>query len=247
MTVSSTGNKAQFPGAGTTGPFPFDFKVFAQSDLEVIQTDASDVETTLTLTTDYTVSLNADQNNDPGGSVSLVAALPVGELLTVVRNIEATQETDIANGGGFYPEAIENALDKLTMLTQQNTEAISRSVKTGVGSASTPDELIESVFAHAAGAAASASAADASADAAAASAVSADASADASAQSAIDAAAAVGGVKATSTDTTPSNLSAKIIAGPGVTLTTQNPTGNATITIKSVGANILLASKLGAL
>ena len=119
MTISSTSNKAQFSGSGTTGPFPFSFKVFDSGDLTVVKT-VSGTDTTLTITTHYTVSLNADQNTNPGGSVTLLSALAVGQKLTVLREVDASQETDITNGGGFYPEVIENALDKLTMLSQQN-------------------------------------------------------------------------------------------------------------------------------
>lgn len=127
MTISTTTNRAQFSGSGTTGPFPFTFKVFAAGDLTVIKT-VSGSDTTLTITTDYSVSLNADQNNDPGGEITLVSALAVGQTLTVLREVDTSQETDITNGGGFYPEVIENALDKLTMLVQQTDEEVGRAL-----------------------------------------------------------------------------------------------------------------------
>lgn len=174
MTISSTSNKAQFSGSGTTGPFPFTFKVFDSGDLDIIKTVAG-IDTTLTITTHYTVSLNADQNNNPGGSVTLVSSLAVGETLTILRTVDATQETDIANGGGFYPEVIENALDRVTMLCQQNSEKIARAVVAGV--TDDPQVFIDSIFAAEASAVASASSAGASATAA-------DASADAAAASA---------------------------------------------------------------
>lgn len=105
-------------------------------------------------------------------------------------------------------------------------------------------DLAEAQVAIAAG---HASAADASADAAAASAVAADASADAAAASAIGAAAAVGGVRVTVSDTTPEPLNSKLSAGPGVSLSVTNPGGDEGLSVSSVGATIMLASKLGAL
>ena len=182
MTISSSSNKALFNGSGTTGPFPFTFKVFEEADLEVIETDTDDVETTLTLTTDYTVSLNGDQNNNPGGSVTTVATVDSGYKLTVVRVVESLQETDITNGGGFYPEVVENALDRLTMLVQQVDEKVERAVTVPISSELTPTDYLTLLETEADAAAASAVAAGGSATAA-------DASADAAAISEANAAA----------------------------------------------------------
>ncbi len=75
MTISSNIRKAgPFTGNGSTAAFPFYCKVFQASDLLVVQLDtATNIETTLALTTNYTVSLNADQDSNPGGTVTLVA------------------------------------------------------------------------------------------------------------------------------------------------------------------------------
>jgi len=81
MTISSTTRIAgPFIGNGTASAFPFTFKVFAATDLDVIKlTVSTGTESTLVLTTDYTVSLNGDQNSNPGGTVTLTAgALATG-------------------------------------------------------------------------------------------------------------------------------------------------------------------------
>jgi hypothetical protein len=192
MTISSTSNKASFNGSGTTGPFAFTFKTFTEADLEVISTDLSDVEATLVLTTDYTVGLNADQNNNPGGSVTTIVAMASGYKLTIVRTVDALQETDITNGGGFYPEVIENALDRATMLAQQNAEQISRAILVGVSSETSPAALLASINAAEVSASSSASSASSSATSASASAVAADADAASAANSAVAASAALG-------------------------------------------------------
>lgn len=179
MTISSISNKVQFNGSGSTGPFPFSFKVFSAGDLTVVKTDSAGVETTLALTTGYTVTLNGDQNNNPGGSVTTTEAVASGYKLTLVREVDFTQETDITNGGGFYPEVVENALDRLTMLVQQVEEKANRAVKIPVSSNETPanpEDIVGyaiSAEADAGIAAASAASATASASAAAASALSA--------------------------------------------------------------------------
>jgi len=121
MTISSETRKAgPFIGSGTTGPFPFAFKVFVASDLLCVKINTStSVESTLILTTDYTVSLNADQNANPGGSVTLTSAMSSSFQLVIASQVEYLQETDLQNQGGFYPEVITDALDKLTILLQQ--------------------------------------------------------------------------------------------------------------------------------
>jgi hypothetical protein len=90
MTISSTNRKAgPYIGNGTTTVFPFYFKVFTAADVEVVKLNVStNVETTLALTTDYTVTLNTDQNANPGGSITLVAgALASGFNLVVTSDI----------------------------------------------------------------------------------------------------------------------------------------------------------------
>jgi len=60
MTISSSVRKAgPFSGNDVATVFPFTFKVFAEADLFVVFTDAADVESTLSIGTDYTVSSSA--------------------------------------------------------------------------------------------------------------------------------------------------------------------------------------------
>ena len=109
MTISSTIRKAgPFIGNGSASSFPFTYKVFQASDLEVVRLDTStNIETVLTLTTNYTVTLNTDQNSNPGGTVVLVGGpLATGYTLTMTSDVPNLQPTDLTNQGGFYPEVI---------------------------------------------------------------------------------------------------------------------------------------------
>jgi len=133
MTISSSTRKAgPYAGNGAT-QFAFGFKVFATSDLVVTYSDGI-TETPLLLNTDYTVSLNADQNANPGGTVTFPAAgssrpvLPGTSTLTITGAIAELQPTSISNQGGFYPKVIEDALDRVVILAQQLRELASRSV-----------------------------------------------------------------------------------------------------------------------
>jgi hypothetical protein len=131
LTISSTNRVAgPFTGNGTASTFGFTFKVFEASDLQVVRlTISTGVETTLTLTTDYTVSLNANQNTNPGGSVTLTAgALSALYTLTITSDIANLQPTDLTNQGGFYPEVITDALDRSTIQIQQISDIGDRSL-----------------------------------------------------------------------------------------------------------------------
>lgn len=129
MTISSTNRKAgPYIGNGTATVFPFYFKVFTAADVEVVRlTVATNVEVVLALTTNYTVTLNTDQNANPGGSITLVAgALASGYNLVITSAIGNLQPTDLTNQGGFYPDVINDALDRATIQIQQLQEGLDR-------------------------------------------------------------------------------------------------------------------------
>lgn len=148
MTISSTTRKAgPYIGNGTASVFPFAFKVFQASDMEVVRlTVATNIETTLALTTDYTVSLNQDQDSNPGGSITLVAgALATGYNLVITSSVENLQPTDLTNQGGFYPDVINDALDRATIQIQQLQEGLDRAALLPITSAADSAALVADI------------------------------------------------------------------------------------------------------
>ena len=127
MTVSSTSNRTSVVGNATAGQqIPFTFPVLSSSELVVIKRlITTGVETILTLTTDYTVSLNDD---DTGGTVTLVSAIAATYQVHVVRNTLLTQLLDLMHGGTFNAENIEDALDKLTKICVDYDARLDRSL-----------------------------------------------------------------------------------------------------------------------
>jgi len=122
MTISSELRTAgPFTGTGALSTYSFAFKVFQASDLLVVrQLISTGAQTTLALTTDYTVSLNADQDSSPGGSITLVAgALATTYTLLITSDVGNLQPTSLTNQGGFYPEVINDSLDRATIQIQQ--------------------------------------------------------------------------------------------------------------------------------
>jgi hypothetical protein len=120
-----------YNGNGATTAFDYDFKVVDQAHLVVTLTDASSVDTVQTITTHYTVSGVGDEG---GGSITMVTAPATGELLTITRDVTRTQEVDLQNRGSFLPNTIERAFDKLTQITQDLDEQLTRAVKQPVTS-----------------------------------------------------------------------------------------------------------------
>ncbi len=147
MTISSDNRKAgPYICNGVTTAFPFDFKVFSSADVRVVLADASGAESDLVLGTHYAVALNADQDANPGGTVTTTAAYATGYTLTLTSGLQNLQPVTLTNNGGFYPTVINNALDRLTILVQQLAEQVSRAVKVSISSATAPDSLIASLL-----------------------------------------------------------------------------------------------------
>ena len=147
MTISSTVRVAgPYSGNDATVTFSFAFKVFEAADVQVILTDSTDTESILTLTTDYTVTLNGNQDTNPGGSVTLLVAPATGEKLTVTSDQASYQSVSLANQGGFYPEVINNQLDKLAINIQQCERDIAQAARVPLSSTIDPDIVSDALI-----------------------------------------------------------------------------------------------------
>ncbi len=127
MTISSTTRTAgPFTGTGVATVFPFAFKVFQAADLFVTTLNTTTgVQATLVLNTDFSGALNANQDSNPGGSITLTAGpLATGYSLTITSAMANLQLTEYLNQGGFYPEVLTASLDRATILIQQLQVAV---------------------------------------------------------------------------------------------------------------------------
>ena len=124
--LTSAENRVDYVGNGSTSVYPYTFRIFAASDLQVTQRDLAAAETTLTLNVHYTVS---GVGAAAGGNVTLIAGnLTSGFLLTIRRIRALTQLKDIRNGGPTFPATFEDGLDHNIMISQQQQEEIGRSI-----------------------------------------------------------------------------------------------------------------------
>jgi len=145
VTISTETRKAgPYSCNGSQTVFSFAFRVFTSSEVVVTLADSTGVETTLTPSTHYTVSLNSDQDADPGGTITTTGAsspYASGNTLTLTSDVALTQATDLPSGGPWSAVVVERALDKLTVLVQQVFGYISRGLRQPVSDAATIGEL----------------------------------------------------------------------------------------------------------
>ncbi len=106
--------------ASGTGPYNFTFEILAATDIAVYRDD-----TLLTLTTNYTVTINANGT----GSVTLTAAPTGATQIAIVGNRTISRTTDFVTGGDFFANVLNDELDQQTIFNQQNAEGLQRALQ----------------------------------------------------------------------------------------------------------------------
>jgi hypothetical protein len=151
MTIQLVDRRAGvYLGNGVTTTFSFSFKIFEPTDVKVVLSSdesAGSSDVVLSYPRDYTVTMNDDQNGEAGGTVELKTPPAQGIRLAILSVVPETQQVDIQNHDGFFPELIEDALDKLTAIAQQHAESLGRTLTVPATESKTPQELMESLFA----------------------------------------------------------------------------------------------------
>jgi hypothetical protein len=118
-----------FIGDGGERTYPFSFKIFNPADVAVYTSNkAGTDEVKLAFGEEYTVSKNANQDTNPGGSITLVNPLPEGRRMIIVSGWSYTQPTTFTNQGGFYPQVLNACLDRQLILTLQLLDRLRRTL-----------------------------------------------------------------------------------------------------------------------
>lgn len=115
--INAVTRRQVFSGSAGTGPYSFTFEVLDQNDLAVYQN-----ATKLSLTTNYTVTVNANGTGD----VNLVSAASASDTITIIgaRDIERT--TDFVTAGDLRASALNEQLDGQIIMIQQIAEESKR-------------------------------------------------------------------------------------------------------------------------
>jgi hypothetical protein len=119
--ISNVPRRVVYAPSGT-GPYAFTFEILSQTDIDVYKGS-----TLLTLTTDYTVTINANGT----GSVTLVATAGTSNI-TVVGGRTVQRTTDFVTGGDFFANTLNDELDSQTIFIQQIAETAERGLKAPV-------------------------------------------------------------------------------------------------------------------
>lgn len=136
MTVSTENSRDTFTFDGVTTVFPFTFRI-NDEDKSNIKLYEDGVLMSASL---YTIAVNA---NGVGGTITFSSApgavSPDNTVGVAIRQLPYTQGFDIRDGEGFDEEAVENAFDKNTILTQQLKDLIARSLSLPLASSVSPN------------------------------------------------------------------------------------------------------------
>lgn len=132
MTVASTARKQTFSGGQASLTFTFRALTTAPTDIKVKKTLISTgVDTALTYTTEYTAAISAD---GIGGVVTVSPTISTLYNLVVYRETTDKQESDYDDYNQFPANTLETDIDRRTMVSQETTENIDRSIKLPISS-----------------------------------------------------------------------------------------------------------------
>ena len=142
MAISNETRRAgPYLGDGLQTQFPFEFVVLDEKDVAVyLFTEETDESSKLD-SAQYTVVLNENQDNNPGGLVTTTNPLPVGQNLSVISEMPYLQPMVLTNRGGFYPDTLNRSADRETIMSQQLKEMADRAIRVPAASTETPEEF----------------------------------------------------------------------------------------------------------
>ncbi len=130
--IEQTVARVVYQGDGRTKEFPFAFPVLDRKFIYVVISDRNGREKTLK--SDYYVDMDKHVVLYPGypkgeepAEAERPAVLAPGEKIVIYRNTPVSQLTSLGDKWPF--DVCEKALDKLTMIDQENKESISRTVR----------------------------------------------------------------------------------------------------------------------
>ena len=137
MTISNTTTSQQFTCNGSANTYAVTFPFLTAAEIEVTRlNNSTGALTTLTLTTDYTITGTVDANGhySSGATVTTVTTYASGNKITVSRKSNRTQTADYSTAGAFPASQHEGALDKLTYLAQELWSKLAKTLSIQDGS-----------------------------------------------------------------------------------------------------------------
>lgn len=118
--INAVTRRVVYTGSAGVGPYAFSFEVLAQTDIAVYKN-----ATKLTLTTNYTVTINANGT----GSVTLVSAAASTDKITIIGSRAIERTTDFVTAGDLLASSLNEQLDSQIVMIQQLAEENRRTLK----------------------------------------------------------------------------------------------------------------------
>jgi len=135
--ISDVPRRIVYSGSAGVGPYAFTFEVLANTDIAVYKNT-----TLLTLTTDYTVSINSGTGT---GTVTLIVAATGSDSITIVGDRAIQRTSDFVTGGDLFANTLNDELDAQTIYIQQVDEKTDRSIKAPVTEPTTTNFTLPSL------------------------------------------------------------------------------------------------------
>lgn len=132
MTVSTTARSVTYTGNDSTTIWTFTFPVLVASHMAVKVIDTVTGAVSDIAPANFTL---AGVGDDAGGTVTypLVGApLTTTQKITLIRTVPITQDLDIQNQEGFFPEVVEDQLDLIVMMIQQLEGDVSKVISSPI-------------------------------------------------------------------------------------------------------------------
>lgn len=144
MTQALNDRRARYSATAGQTNFEGDFPIDSDADVQVWQkVNATGVVSLLTLTTDYTVTLDGAAPNT--FEVDLVTGAAVGDIITVEGDTDPDRDTDFTTGGDYLATTVNNAEDRQYRVMQELVRDLDRAAIANPVSPSTFDPTLPDV------------------------------------------------------------------------------------------------------
>lgn len=143
MPLANTQSQVTYAGNGVTTDFPTTFAFLGEADLLVEQRTGAGAWSTKVRGVDYTVDGAGDA--EPGGTVEMTVAPPIGDQLRITRNTPQTQAAELQTSGPLPSRTIIQAADKLTMEVQELDRRVD-SLEAGTASVTLNASKVQDTF-----------------------------------------------------------------------------------------------------
>lgn len=142
MTITNNVARNQYTATAGQTVFNYTFRIYADGDLNVYVTPSGqDPNDANDLTTDYVIDPGTI-GNESGGFITFNSGQTLGDIVTIVGNIQYDRTVDYQNNGDFLPDTVNQDNDRQVSQIKQNLELIERAVVAPAGSLQTLDTTL---------------------------------------------------------------------------------------------------------